>query len=43
MKFIYEDVTREEYEASLMSYLRKRFKTVYPFDLPDIPKDLMDQ
>lgn len=38
MKFIYEDVTREEYEASLMSYLRKRFKTVYPFDLPDIPK-----
>ena len=22
----------------MMSYLRKRFKTIYPFDLPDIPK-----
>ena len=38
MRFIYDDITQEEYEASLMSYLRKRFKTVYPFDLPDIPK-----
>lgn len=38
MRFIYDDVTKEEYAASLMSYLRKRFKTVYPFDLPDVPK-----
>lgn len=38
MKFIYKNVTREEYETSLMLYLRKHFKTVYPFDLPDIPK-----
>ena len=38
MRFIYNDVTKEEYTASLMSYLRKRFKTIYPFDLPDIPK-----
>lgn len=26
MRFIYDDVTKEEYAASLMSYLRKRFK-----------------
>lgn len=38
MRFIYDDITQEEHAASLMSYLRKHFKTVYPFDLPDIPK-----